>query len=139
VLEKKKYNLTVQAEEDIKEIWHYSVDRWGEELAEKYSEQLEHRFEWLVENTHLGKERDEVKEGYKSYFQGKHTIFYRITSVGIEVIGIPHQSEDIERHFEIDNFDTPYKNLLDQFDKPDEEPKPTSGEAPQQANDDLEL
>jgi len=133
VPKKKKYNLTLQAEENIKEIWNYSVDQWGEDQAKKYGEQLEHRFEWLADNAHLGKERDEVKEGYLSYFQRKHTIFYREAKDGIEIIGIPHQSEDVEQHFDIDNLNPSYKNLLDQLGSPDEEL-----EVSQQAKDDLE-
>ena len=130
---KKKYNLPLQAEENIKEIWNYTVDRWGESQATKYGEELEHRFEWLAENAHLGKERDEVKQGYLSYFQGKHTIFYRVSEEGIEIIGIPHQSEDVEQQFEIDNPNPSYKNLLDQLASPDE-----ALEISQQENDDLE-
>jgi len=46
------------------------------------------------------KKRDEVKEGYQSYFQGSHTIFYREIGEDIEILGIPHQNEDIELHVE---------------------------------------
>jgi len=102
VPENKKYYLTIQAENDIKDIWDYSVDQWGEQQAGKYSEQLEHRLTWLTENPHLGTKRNEVKEGYLSYFQGKHTIFYRDTSNGIEIIGIPHQNEDVTQHLKIE-------------------------------------
>jgi len=55
VPQNKKYNLTIQAKDDIKEIWNYTVDHWGEEQAEKYCEQLEDRFEWLAENPCFGK------------------------------------------------------------------------------------
>jgi len=56
---------------------------------------------WLAENPHFGTERDEVKEGYLSYFQGSHTIFYRETEEGIEIVDIPHQKEDVIQHLDI--------------------------------------
>lgn len=96
--ENSKYKLTLLAENDIKEIWYYSVNRWGEKQAEKYIRQLEKRFEWLATNPESGIKRDDVKVGYCSYYEEKQTIFYRIVNDGIVVIGVPHQNEDVTRH-----------------------------------------
>ena len=90
--------LSKEAKKDIDDIWDYTFDNWGELQADKYTTELENRFEWLTENPHLGEKRDEVKEGYLSYFQGSHTIFYRQTKDGIEILGIPHQNEDVIQH-----------------------------------------
>ena len=93
------YLLSELAQQDIISIRDYTMDTWGQEQVSKYLSQLEQRFEWLAENPQLGKKRDDVKEGYRSYPEGRHVIFYRITEGGVEVIGVPHQSEDIEHHF----------------------------------------
>jgi len=74
----------------------------GEHQANKYINQMESRFEWLTTNSHLGAKRNEVKEGYLSYFEGKHTIFYRKAGEDIEIIGIPHQNEDVIKHLDIE-------------------------------------
>jgi len=71
--------------------------------AEKYMTQLENRFEWLVKNPDIGMDRKELKEGYRSYFEGKHTIFYRKSKIGIEIIGVPNQSEDVIQHMSIND------------------------------------
>ncbi len=92
------YLLSELARQDIISIRDYTMDTWGQEQASKYLSQLEQRFEWLAENPRSGKKRGDVKEGYQSYPEGRHVIFYRITEDGIEVIGVPHQSEDIEHH-----------------------------------------
>ena len=39
-----------------------------------------------------------MKEGYRSFPQGRHVVFYVIASAGIEVIGIVHQSVDVDAH-----------------------------------------
>lgn len=80
----KKYNLTLQAENDLKEIWHYTVDRWNQEQADKYGEQLEQRLQWLAENPMLGRPRNEIKQGYRSFNEGKHLIFYRVVGINKE-------------------------------------------------------
>ena len=93
------YLLSELARKDIISIRDYTMGTWGEEQVSKYLSQLEQRFEWLAENPESGKKRGDVKEGYRSYPEGRHVIFYRITKDGIEIIGLIHQSEDVERYF----------------------------------------
>jgi len=93
------YLLSEAAQQDIISIRNYTLKTWGKEQASKYLAQLEKRFEWLADQPALGKKRNEVKEGYISFPEGRHVIFYRIAKKGIEVIGIVHQSEDIDSYF----------------------------------------
>lgn len=93
-----KYLLSELARQDIISIRDYTMDTWGEEQASKYLSQLEQRFEWLAENPEAGKNRDDVKKEYRSYPEGRHVIFYRIREDLVEVLGVVHQSEDIEYH-----------------------------------------
>ncbi|WP_424930696.1 type II toxin-antitoxin system RelE/ParE family toxin [Amaricoccus tamworthensis] len=37
----KTYDLTLAAEEDLREIWHYTYETWGLDQAEKYFDQIE--------------------------------------------------------------------------------------------------
>ena len=75
------------------------MQTWGQEQTSKYLTQLKQRLEWLADNPALGKKRAEIKEGYISFPEGRHVIFYRRAEGGIEVMGIIHQSEDIDNHF----------------------------------------
>ena len=93
------YLLSAIAQQDIISIRDYTMNTWGQEQVSTYLSQLEQRFELLASNPQLGKKRNDVKEGYRSFQEGRHVIFYRVSEVGIEIIGIPHQSEDIEHHF----------------------------------------
>jgi toxin ParE1/3/4 len=92
------YALRELARVDLEAIWDYTVKQWGVEQAERYLQELFGCFEELAANPRLGRERDDVKAGYRSFPQGRHVVFYVIATAGIEVIGIVHQSADVDVH-----------------------------------------
>ena len=81
------YTLRENAKKDLKEIGRYTKKRWGIEQRKKYLQQLSNRFLWLAENPLYGRTRDEVKQGYYSYNEGSHVIFYIIKNDSIEILG----------------------------------------------------
>ena len=99
----KRYILSPAAQADIASIRKYTTQRWGRAQTEKYSVRLRERLRWLADNPLLGKARDEVKESYRSFHEGSHVIFYRMAGDDIEIIGILHQSMDVEQHLSIEN------------------------------------
>lgn len=99
----RRYILSPQAQTDITNIRKYTIQQWGKAQADKYILQLRDRMRWLVANPMLGRSRDEVREGYRSFNEGDHIIFYRLAGSAIEVIGIPHQNMDIEKKFSDEN------------------------------------
>ncbi|MGB5741118.1 MAG: type II toxin-antitoxin system RelE/ParE family toxin [Sedimenticolaceae bacterium] len=92
------YALRELAVADLEAIWVYTAEQWGVEQAERYMTSLFACFEDLAENPQLGRQRDEVKAGYRSFPQGRHVVFYLVVPAGIEVIGIVHQSADVATH-----------------------------------------
>jgi toxin ParE1/3/4 len=94
-----RFRLTAPAEKDLETITAFTVSRWGEAQAIKYIAALQARFQWLAENPFLGRPREEVAAGYRSFQQGSHLIFYKIGDGQIEIIGVPHASMDIETYF----------------------------------------
>ena len=97
---KKIFNITPRAKSDIHAIWIYTLEIWGEVQADKYIADLFARFEWLTERYAVGKHRPEIHNGYYSYPQGDHVIFYLIRNDVITIIGIPHKNMDILGYFE---------------------------------------
>jgi toxin ParE1/3/4 len=93
------YALRELARADLEAIWIYILEQWGVEQAERYLRGLFDCFEELAANPGLDRDRDDVKAGYRSFPQGRHVVFYVIASVGIEVIGVVHQSADVDTHF----------------------------------------
>ena len=85
---------------DLKKIGKYTQENWGAEQRNKYLAALDKKFHWLAENPQLGIKRDDVKEGYYCFPEGSHLVFYRINQLGIVVLGVSHQSIDVQRHFE---------------------------------------
>jgi toxin ParE1/3/4 len=94
------FRVTPRALRDLDAIADYSLAQWGEKQTEKYLDEIEQRFRWLAQNPNAGRARDEIGDGYRSYPQSAHVIFYIIDKPGIAIIGIPHASMDIDAYFE---------------------------------------
>ena len=71
----------------------------GPELTKPYLGKIESRLIWLADKPALGRPRDDVRKGFRSYSEGLHIIFYRIGEDEIEIVGSPHQRQDVERFF----------------------------------------
>ena len=99
----KRYVLSAEAQMDITNIRKYTTRQWEKAQTEKYTLQLRERMRGLAANRMLGRSRDEVKEGYRSFNEGSHIIFYRLAESAIEIIGILHQNMDIEQKFSDEN------------------------------------
>ena len=93
-----RYQLRRIAEKDLEDIWFYSFEMWGVEQADSYIRSLVARFEWLSNHQKAGRKRDDVKSGYYCFPEGEHVIFYKINSGVVDVIGLPHHSQDVVSH-----------------------------------------
>ncbi|WP_273215177.1 type II toxin-antitoxin system RelE/ParE family toxin [Runella zeae] len=92
-----KYRISNLAQQDLEDIWFYTVDEWSLEQAEKYISGLLSCFEGLAEGNVIGKPVDYVRKGYKKALYGKHYIFYRTaTDKVIEIIRVLHMRMDVE-------------------------------------------
>jgi len=94
------YHLRGLARDDLEAIWNYTLEQWGIEQAESYLTLLFTCFDELADNPQIGRPRDEVLPSLRSFPQGRHVVFYEIGSNAIEIIGIIHQSADVNRHLE---------------------------------------
>lgn len=94
-----KFVLSKRAQSDLRKAKADSLKKWGAEKTRTYLAQLELRMQWLADNPHLGKSRDEVREGLRSFPEGKHVVFYRLGVDCIEVVGVPHQRRELQRFF----------------------------------------
>lgn len=71
----------------------------GRRQRNRYLGELDACFHWLAKNARLGRHRPEIHEGYYSYAQGVHVIFYLISEEYVDIIGIPHKAMDIDNFF----------------------------------------
>lgn len=94
------YKLTPAADQDIIEIWHYTREMWGKKQANRYLGRIEKCLIDLVAQPGLGKPRDEIRTGYRSFQMDHHLIFYRQNfQKQIEVVRILHERMDYKIHF----------------------------------------
>lgn len=91
--------ITPRARDDLKNIGRYTERAWGKAQRNHYLKSMETRFQWLAENPLLGKHRTDICEGYYSFPEGQHVVFYLISSHSIDIIGIPHKEMDTISYF----------------------------------------
>ncbi len=94
------FRVTPRALEDLKNIGAYTLDVWGKAQRDTYLRAIDKRFQWLASHPKRGKHRTDIENGYYSFPQGSHVIFYIIQNDGIDIIGIPHKNMDILNYFE---------------------------------------
>ncbi|UTA68430.1 type II toxin-antitoxin system RelE/ParE family toxin [Emticicia sp. 21SJ11W-3] len=92
-----EYRISQLAQQDLEDIWDYTIHEWSREQADKYIEGILASFNSIANGHAIGKPIDYVLPGYKKALYGKHYIFYRISSEGItEIIRISHVSIDVK-------------------------------------------
>jgi toxin ParE1/3/4 len=82
---------TQEAESDLEEIWLYSFEKWNEEQADRYYDQLIEGIDKLLDNPELGKSRATIRNGYRSIHIGSHLIYYRVEGDDIRIIRVLHE------------------------------------------------
>jgi toxin ParE1/3/4 len=87
-----------EAENDIEEIWLY-IAQDNPENADRFLDEIEETSRKLLQFTNMGRNRDELYPGLKSFPVGKYIIFYLPISGGLEIVRILHGMQDIDIFF----------------------------------------
>jgi toxin ParE1/3/4 len=90
--------LTPKARADLDAIWDYTVKYWGIEQAEAYLLSLGETMKLLANQPSLGRNIDDIREGYFKFPAASHIFIYRSQPNTIEIVRILHKSMDVERH-----------------------------------------
>ena len=97
--DRKKIEISARALTDLEEIWIYYSER-DQKIADKILKQITEKFSKLLEFPKIGKERNELFLGIRSFPAGKYIIFYQETDSGIEITRVVHSSRDIPQIFD---------------------------------------
>jgi toxin ParE1/3/4 len=100
---KPSFRLTPRAYQDLKNIARYTRQQWGEAQRERYMRAMDARFNWLAGHPQAGRNRSDIAEGYFSFSQGSHVIFYQIGEGTIDIIGVPHKHMDVAGHLAVND------------------------------------
>ena len=91
------FTITNMAKADLKEIGHYTQERWGRDQRDQYLTMLDACFHQLASNPLQGKDCSDIRNGYRKLSAGSHLIFYRQTLTDtIEIVRVLHGRMDIE-------------------------------------------
>lgn len=95
-----KYYLSKEAQEDLENIWLYTLEHWSVEQADRYLNIIMDEIEHVSANPSIGKDYGRLRKGYYRVLIKSHIIFYRNkkSESAIEIIRILHQKMDIESH-----------------------------------------
>ena len=97
-LQLNKVEYSKQALGDLESIWAYiAVD--NETQANKLMIGFAKKFRSLLHSPQLGKMRDDLIVGLRSFPNGKYLIFYQETANGIEIVRVVHSARDIGQVF----------------------------------------
>jgi toxin ParE1/3/4 len=88
------------ADSDLDEIWYRIAKESGSvERAERFIEYLTERFHLLSENPYIGRSRDDLRPGLRSFPVGQYVMIYRIAGDDVVILHVFHGSRDIESFF----------------------------------------
>ena len=95
-----KYVLSEKAKDDLRRIWHYTVDTWSIEQAKCYYNEILDTCDAIADGrVFSGSSYEGIRPGLHGYRSNHHVVFYRILSKGkIRVVRILHDKMDFLRH-----------------------------------------
>jgi len=92
------HRLSSRARADLDDIWHHIVIEGGSEsAADSVVDLIADRFRLLSDWPRLGRARNDLRRGLRSFLVGDYVIFYRITRAGVVIQRVLHGRRDIER------------------------------------------
>ena len=93
--------ISPQAEMDLDQIWlHIARESQSIERAEHFLDRFATFFSRLARNPYLGRQREDLRPGYRSFPLGDYIILYRLTEAEeVKVLRVVHGSRDLDGLF----------------------------------------
>lgn len=91
--------LAPEAATDLDNIWYYIAKESGSlERADRLIDAITERFYLLSTHPRLGRKRDDLRVGLRSYPVGDYVIIYRVTETDDVLISyVSHSRQDLQR------------------------------------------
>jgi toxin ParE1/3/4 len=89
------------AEADLLDIWDFIAED-SEANADRFLDVLNHKLQRIAQMPSMGRRREELAPGLRSFPVRNYSLFYQITEDGIDVVRVIHGSRDIEALFDDD-------------------------------------
>jgi toxin ParE1/3/4 len=86
--------LRPAAREDLRDIWVYGRDTWGEAAADQYFDDLTVSIDRLADHPLSAPVSAELGKGYRRLVSAAHVVFYVVNAESVAVVRVLHQSRD---------------------------------------------
>lgn len=96
----RRISLRPLAEGDVLGIWEY-IAADSEAEADLWLERLNAKFALWASQPMMGRARDELHTGLRSFPFARYIVFYLVIDDGIEVVRVLHGSRDVQDAFEL--------------------------------------
>ena len=87
--------LQPRAKADISEIWEVIAED-SDDQADAFIDLIDQNFQLLAQKSGLGRRREELAEGLRSFPVGRYVIFYLPIPGGVQIVRVLHGARDIE-------------------------------------------
>jgi toxin ParE1/3/4 len=92
------YEISNAAIEDIENIWHYTVEQWSVDHANKYYELIFKEIARICQNPNIGKSIKHVKLSHRILQVESHLIIYKKVKETIYIDRVLYKNMDLERN-----------------------------------------
>lgn len=83
-----------RAKADLAEIWRYiAID--SDAVADTFIATLHAKFQVIANSPNIGRARDALAVGVRSFPVGRYVVFYRVLSDAVVIIRVLHSARDI--------------------------------------------
>lgn len=89
------HRLAPEAETDLDELWHYVATNASVETADRLVDSLTTRFFLLSRYPRVGRRRDDLRPGIRSFPVGKYIVFYRLEGEDVLIQRVVRGSRDL--------------------------------------------
>ncbi len=86
--------ISRDAETDLTLIWVYYAER-SERAAKRIRYEISSNYDLLLQFPSMGRRREELRKGLRSFPVDDYVIFYRELTDGIEVLRVLHGAQDV--------------------------------------------
>jgi toxin ParE1/3/4 len=90
--------LQPRAKADLSDIWQVIAED-SDDQADAFIDLIDQKFQLLAQQSGLGRRREELAEGLRSFPVGRYVIFYLSIPGGVQIVRVLHGARDIEAAF----------------------------------------
>ncbi len=85
--------------DDLEAIWHFIAED-NIDAADRWLDRIEAQLKLIGTTPYIGRPREELAPGLRSFSIGRYVIFYLVMETGIDIVRVLHTSLDIESQVE---------------------------------------